>query len=277
MQARIGLEALGLSPHTVPPGEYEVGVLIPNALVGSKLSSLLKELGTWNKIVRGFQEVAGEEEREVTVAGLATGSYEIYLPLGVMAAGYLALTIDKILEWYLKILEIRKRRQELRELGAPVSEFAAIQKYEKELIESGILTLAKEIVKKGHPKLEAHRRQELETHLTVSIRQIARFVDKGGTAEVDSTPPENPEEPTVVSADATPEDQADHEHLVEEYKKLQSQFTKVNEILKSGHALRLLPARSEPILQIEADLEDEEEVLEGPREKPVKKKPEKPS
>lgn len=146
MQARIGLEALGLSPHTVPPGEYEVGVLIPNALVGSKLSSLLKELGTWNKIVRGFQEVAGEEEREVTVAGLATGSYEIYLPLGVMAAGYLALTIDKILEWYLKILEIRKRRQELRELGAPVSEFAAIQKYEKELIESGILTLAKEIV-----------------------------------------------------------------------------------------------------------------------------------
>jgi hypothetical protein len=151
-QTRAGLRALDIAPHTIPAGEFEVGVLIPDILVDRKLSALIKELATWNKIVRGFQEVAGEEEREVTVSGLASGSYETYIPLGLIAAGYLSLTIDKVLEWYLKVLEIRRRRQELKELGAPVAEATAIQKHEKDLVENGIQALAKQIVKDAHPK-----------------------------------------------------------------------------------------------------------------------------
>lgn len=124
-QTRAGLESLGVAPHAIPSGEFEVGVLIPEPLVDRKLGALVKELELWNKIVRGLQEVAGEDEREVTVAKLASGSYEVYLPLGLLAATLLSRTIDKVLEWYLKILEIRKRRLELQELGAPVAEVNA--------------------------------------------------------------------------------------------------------------------------------------------------------
>lgn len=267
-QTRTGLKALGITPHIIPTGEFEVGVLIPETLVDRKLSSVLKELGTWNSIVRGFQEVADEEEREVTVSGLSSGSYETYIPLGMAAATYLSLTINKVLEWYLKILEIRMKRQEFRDLGAPVDEVTAIQKHEKEFIEKNIKELAKEIVKSAQPKTDAPRRHELETHISISIKQITRVVDRGGTVEVTSTPPEVIAEPEPLPEEATAEEEGKHKELLQEYKKLSSQFQRVTEIMQSGGALRRLPDRPEPILQIESEVEQEN----VPGEKPAKKK-----
>lgn len=271
-QTKTGLEALGIAPHKIPTGEFEVGVLIPQALVDGKLSSLVKELGVWNRILRGFKEVAGEEDREVTVAGLASGSYETYIPLGIAAAHYLSMTIDKVFEWYSKILEMRKLRQELKNLGAPTSEATAIQKHEKDLIEKGIEGLAKEIVKAAHPKIEANRRHELETQVSISIRQITRFVDKGGTVEVASTPPEPVAEPTTISEAATPEEKKSYDELLQETKQLKAKLDQVSEIMRSGSRLRQLPTRTEPILQLEVEQEEEDAVS---TERVVKKKAEK--
>lgn len=255
-QTRAGLESLGVTPHAIPSGEFEVGVLIPEPLVDRKLGALAKELELWNKIVRAFQEVAGDTEREVTVAKLASGSYEVYLPLGLLAASLLSRTIDKVLEWYLKILEIRKRRLELQELGAPVAEVNAVKKHERELLEKGIQTLAGELVKEAHPKVDANRKNELETQLTIHIRQIARFVDKGGTVEVDSTPADPPEEPSAPEGEnVTAEETTEYERQRKEWKRLRLDFEKVSGILEAGRALRRLPERQEPILQLpEGDL-----------------------
>jgi ribosomal protein S20 len=119
---------------------------------------------------------------------LASGSYEAYIPL-LAAAPYLARTIDKVLEWYSKVLEIRKRRLELKELGAPTAETTAIKKYEKDLVDNGVKALAKEILKEANPKVDPARKNELEIHLTISIRHVVRFVDRGGSVEVASGPP----------------------------------------------------------------------------------------
>ena len=270
-QTSAGLESLGVTPHAIPEGEFEVGVLIPERLVDQKLGALAKELEGWNKIVRGFQEVAGEDEREVTVAGLASGSYEVYLPLGIIAASLVSRTIDKVLEWYLRVLEIRKRRLELQDLGAPVSEASAIKKHERDFLDKEIRALVGELIKEVHPKVDATRKNELETLLTVSIRQIARFVDKGGTVEVDSTPPEKPEEPTAPPEDeqATPKATQEYERLQEDFTRLSSKFERVSLILEAGSSLRLLPERSEPILQL-TESEPDGESTEP--EKPSKKK-----
>lgn len=268
-QARAGLELLNLASHTIPAGQFEVGVLIPERLVDSKLGTLVKELDGWNKIVRGFQEVAGEEEREVTVAGIASGSYEIYLPIGILAATLVSRTIDKVLEWYLRILEIRKRRLELKELGAPVAEVTEIKNHEKNLLKKEIEKLAKDLVKEVHPKVGVPRQNELETHLTISIRQIARFVDRGGTVEVDSTPPDEPEEPSPPKGDeVTPEQNKEYERLKSEFTHLSSEFQRVTQILNAGGALIQLPERPEPILQLN---EVEPDIINNDL-KPTKKK-----
>ncbi len=257
-QARAGLDALELKSHAVPEGQFEVGVLIPERLVDSKLGTLVKELDNWNKIVRSYQEVAGDEEREVTVASLASGSYEIYLPVGIGAALLVSRTIDKVLEWYKKVLEIRKLRMELKELRAPVAEVSAIRKHEKNLVENGIKQLAKELVKEVNSKVDRNRRNELEAHLTVSIRQIARFVDRGGTVELDSTVPEEPEEPIEPEGEEVPPDQRkEYARMKIEFTRLRSDFERVSGILHAGGSLRQLPERLEPVLQLdEAECDD---------------------
>jgi hypothetical protein len=251
-QAKAGLESLGVMPYAIPQGEFQVGVLIPGRVVDFKLGAFAKELEIWNKILRGFQELAGEDEREVTVRSLASSGYEVYLPLGMLAAGLLSRTIDKLLDWYLRILEIRKRRQELHDLGAPVAETNAIKKHERDFLETEIRALAEQLVKEAHPKVEAIRRQELETHITLSIRQIARFVDKGGTVEVDSTRPEEPTEPVAPTegADTKTEVPEEYGRLMKEFTRLNSEFEKVSRILDDGMCLRRLPDRPEPILQL---------------------------
>ncbi len=270
-ETKKGLESLGVTPYAIPVGEFEVGVLIPERLVDYKLGALAKELEGWNKIVRGFQEVAGEDEREVTVAALSSGSYQIYLPLGILAASLVSRAIDKVLAWYLRILEIRKRRSELQDLGAPVAEVNAIKKHERDLVDKEIRALAGELVKEVHSKIDANRKSELETQLTLSIRQIARFVDKGGTVEVDSTPPERPEEPQPPPEDEEPTQATtqDYERLKADFTRLNSEFEKVSHILQAGSSLRRLPERPEPILQL-AEGEPESEPTEP--EKPAKKK-----
>jgi hypothetical protein len=213
----------------------------------------LKELAlrkTRDGSLRGFQEAAGEEEREVKIGSLSSGSYEAFLPLGIVAAAMLSKTIDKILDWYLRVLEIRKRREELQTLGAPVAEAAAIKKHERELLDKEIKSLAASLVKETPLKVDAARRNELETHLTVSIRQIARFVDKGGTVEVDATAPVEPDEPEAPEEGAPAEAAEEYGRLRKEFDQLASQVAKMSLILQGGSALKRLPERTEPILQL---------------------------
>jgi ribosomal protein S20 len=160
-------------------------------------------------------------------------------------------TIDKVLEWYLGILEIRKRRLELKELGAPVAEVNAIKIHERDLLNKEIQGLAKTLMKEADLKVDANRRNELETHLTISIRRIVRFVDKGGTVEVDSTPREEPDEPIPPAEDeATPETTAEYKKSQKEFARVSSEIERVTNIVNAGAALRRLPERPEPILQL---------------------------
>lgn len=57
--------------------------------------------------------------------------------------------------------------------------------------------------------------------------------------------------PIPVIEDASEAEKNDHDHLLTEHKKLSMRYEKVNEIIRSGSASRKLPARPEPILQIE--------------------------
>jgi len=270
-QTKAGLQSLGVTPHTLEIGTFEAGILIPEQLVDSRLGNLVKELEAWNRIVRGFQEIADEDEREVVVAGLASGSYEVYIPLGIVAAGILAKTIGKVLEWYRQILELRKLRLEIQKLGAPASEPEIYKKHERDTLEKNILTFANEIMKESNSKLDPTRKNELETQITLSIRQIARFVDKGGIVEVYAEPPDEPKEPPTQAdgETATPEATKEHERLITEYKHLKLEFESASYIRETGSLLRLLPERSESILQLSDDDSSDESPL---PEKSSKKK-----
>jgi len=254
-----GLHALGITPHSVPAGAFEVGVLIPERLVHLELGALSSEFESWNRIIRFYQELADDEEREVKVAGIASGSYELYVICGLATATLIARTIDKVLDWYLKILQIRKLRIELDRLGAPVAETDDVKKYERGLLEKEIEQLASDLIKSSSKKVDASRRAELQTSLVFSIREIVRFVDSGGLVQVDATAPDEPQ----AMSDAPTDDQANNVGAGI------GQYDLIRKTIEAGRALSRLPDRETRILQIENG--GSEDATESPA-KPSKKK-----
>jgi hypothetical protein len=247
-----GLESLGIRQHSLEPNECEVGVLIPRNITSGTLVGLRDQLNEWNTILKGFSELAGEIEREIPLKGLATGSDEFYVGVAILTAKLLAYAIDKVLEWYKKILEIQEMRLKMASLGAPVAEIAAIKKHEKELLDQATKDIIQDVMEQSKTKLASARKSEIENQLTISIRYIARFVDKGGDVEVNVGVPVVPEEPTVPSAEenAVPETKNEYLQKKKEYDSLSASATEAREISRKGAALGSLPPRPTPILQL---------------------------
>ena len=269
--AEAGLIGLNIVRHELSEGEYEIGLLIPRSITDGTLGGLGQQLSRWNKILKAFSEAAGEDAREISVEGLATGSDQAYLTVGILTAGLISHAIDKILEWYKKILDIQEARQKLASLGAPVPEVAAVKAHEKQLLDGAIEGIVREVMEQSSRKIQADRKNEIEIQLKVSVSQIATFIDRGGDVEVTGgPPPEVPEEPAdeTPSGDESPVDPK----LNEARKRLLAEADKVEDIRRKGASLRLLAPRQHPILQLnDAEELDVEEASNSTTSKPKKK------
>ena len=253
-QARQGLTALNIKPDVLVGDQAEVGVLLPRTLTGGHLGALTGQLRRWNSILRGFTELAGADEREITVRMLSTGSEQIFLLTSIgVATVFILPVIERVLDLYKKILDIQKARKELERLGAPVEESQRVKEHEKKLVEDSIAGLAKELMARAETTVPPGRKGELENHLTISIRYMARFVDQGGDVEVTVAPP--PREDYVPPADPAALTAAEVEGHKAEWTAVQERKIQDRlELARKGAALVGLPSRETEILQLpEAD------------------------
>ncbi len=268
-QARKGLVGLHVEPDALVDEQAEVGILVPRSLTKGHLDALNRQLNRWNIILKGFAELAGADEREVTVRSLSTGSEQIFLETSLTVAGFLAPVIDRVLGWYKQIQEIQKLRKELERLGAPVSEAQGVKAHEKQVIEDSIAGLAKELMARA-TAVPPGRKGEIQNQLTISIRYITRFVDQGGDVEVTVAPPPPPPGEFVAPADAATMTEAQLEQKKAEWAAVQQQRPEVQERLdlaRKGAALASLTNRETGILQLteaevaipEASAEDDDQ------------------
>ena len=250
-QARQGLTALKVKPDRLAQNEAEVGILVPRTITKGKLDLVIRQFTDWNRILRGFAELEGEDEREIALRMLATGSDQVFVVTTLAVAVIVAKVIDKVLDWYKKILEIQAHRLELARLGAPVPETDAVKEHEKHLLDESIVGLVKELMSAAPKPIAKARKGELENQLTISIRQIARFVDQGGDVEVSVPPPPEQEFVTPTDNKGEPLATAELETKKAEWDALQQQrIQEWRKLSKKGAALAAIPARSHPVLQL---------------------------
>jgi hypothetical protein len=165
--------------------DFEVGVLIPSELVDDKLGPLAKQLDDWNKILKTFAELAGEQDREVTVKALSTGSYILYVKAGVKAAKLVAGVIGWAVSLYKKLLDLRDLREKFAHSDVPAPEVGAIKQHEAATIERAVTELVSGMMRDAAGAAnDPGRRGELEVSLTLSVRKTIRFIDDGGAVEV---------------------------------------------------------------------------------------------
>lgn len=266
-----GLVAIGITPYILEIGKFEAGILIPGGLVDGKLGSLAKQFDQWNRIVRGIQEIAGDEIREVPIASLGKGfTFEVYLPLSMLAAGILAKIIGKIFEAYNIILELRDLRQKMEELGGPTTDIEKYKEHERVKLDKIINDLAKEIMAESPLKEGDSRKNELEAQLVLDIRQVAAFVDKGGIVEVYTPPAEEIPEPAMQpESEETGEGKKENARLLKEYETRKLDADNITKIREWGRSLWMMPEQTEAILQLpDSDFPAEP----SPQEKASKRK-----
>lgn len=192
-----GLKKLGIEEYQVSAGEFELGLTLPLKRDKAQLKSLSKEFEEWNKILRAFQEAAGDEEREPQVRSISNSEFLLFLAASPWVAEKMLAVVERLLSVYDKILDIRKKWKELADLGVPNQDLAPARKTEKSLLDDAVAELTASIMKDVTKNVAANRQNEIEASITISVRGVAKFLDRGGSVEV--TSPDLEEPPTELS------------------------------------------------------------------------------
>jgi hypothetical protein len=156
----------------------------------------------------------------------------IYLAAIPPVAACIAHAADKIIDFYKKLIEIRKHKAELKILGLKEKEMQGITEHSNKIMKDGVKSLTVEIVNNYYVGDDDNRKNELSNAVKISLNKIANRIDKGFNIEVRAEPEETPEEETGEN---------------EQYEKNQEFIRKVIEV---SEALRFLNLDGERILEL---------------------------
>lgn len=173
-----------IGDERLEPGDCEIGVLIPRDAVRNQLLEFADELQDLGKILNTFSEVATGKPDELVIRTISSSDLLVHLQAAPLYAACLATAIERVVALYKQLLEIRKLHAEIKKLGVPDDRISGIEKYAEEIMESGIEKISVEIVNEFHKEKVKGRKNELTNAVRVSLKNIARRIDKGFSLEV---------------------------------------------------------------------------------------------
>lgn len=141
----------------------------------------------WQDILRNVSRLANEPSEDAHILHIQKNSplvITIDAPVGVIAVLY--FLVDKTLDLYGKVLTVRQKREELKALKLNNKKMEkALQEGEKEEIESLPKQVTDAAAAQFKDKLEGKADvEEIKIAVTVSVKEIYEFIDKGGTVDV---------------------------------------------------------------------------------------------
>lgn len=227
-----GFSVLKIGREDLMPGECEFGYVIPREYTKSKLLSLKKELGELNFILSHIAESISEKEVDFKVKTISSSDFLLYIIIGLTLADYLSRIIERILNNYKTILEIKTLRNQLKQKGVPEEETKGIESWVNNLMDQEIKKLADEIIQDY--KGEKNRKNELRNALIIALNKLANRIDKGFNVEIRIQPLPEPEEET----DET-------KKQVDIINKIQERAKKIEFIETKGESILSLPETNE--------------------------------
>lgn len=195
---------LKIGAEELENGECELGYTIPRLFVKNKLNSLNKEISELNFIITTLSEAVTGEKDEFEVKTISSSDFLVYVLVGLHFGKVMSEIVEKIIDNYKKILEIKKLRNELQTHGVPAKETKGIEQHANSLMEHEIEKLVKALMSK-YPKKDAPRKNELTNGVTIALNKVANRIDNGFNIEIrvkELTPVEEENESVEESTNA---------------------------------------------------------------------------
>jgi hypothetical protein len=191
----IGFAYFDIGAEELKPGEAEVGVMIPRAEVKDELEALGEEFEELQKILGPFIELTEGSRPQLTVRSIASSDFTVYVAMAPGAALSVATALDKILDVYRKILDMRASHADLVEKGVPPEVLAPLVEHANGRMAAETERIANEMVDASASVTDAGRANELKIELRLSLNSLANRIDRGYNVDVRAEPEPEPEPP----------------------------------------------------------------------------------
>lgn len=198
-----GFEYLEIGFEELPPGEFEIGFLIPRDAVGEDLERLGLEFRKLDRVLAPFLELGTGGRPDLRVRTIASSEFQVFLQSAPAVAVLLATAMERIISSYEKVMNIRLAYKKLQDSDVSATALKAVAKDADAKMASEIKKVVEDLLKQADRKDDA-RLNELRKELTDSLNALANRVDKGYSVEVRAGPQEEP----PADADEPPADAA---------------------------------------------------------------------
>jgi len=178
-----GFNNLNIGAEELEAGECELVYTIPRLFIQNKLNSLNKEITELNFILNNISEVVTGEKKEFEVKTISSSDFSIYVLVSIYVAKVISEVVEKLIENYKKILEIKKLRNELRTIGMPDKETKSIEQYANSLMQVEIEKIVKQVMN-SYAKKDDGRKNELSNGIAIALNKIANRIDNGFNIEI---------------------------------------------------------------------------------------------
>lgn len=237
---------LDVGAEDLVAGECEVGVLVPREFVSNRLDKFADELDELNKILGSFAELATGARAGFEIRAISSSDLSIFLDAAPVVGACIAVAVERIVGLYKQLLEVRKLQGELAKQGVDKKHLKGVEDHANDLMDNGIDTLVKELIKEFSTSKDTGRTNELSVELKYSMKKIANRVDRGFNIEVRMAEPAAAEEGTEAAAG---------EQVAAAYGRIQG----------AAEGMQFLRLEGDPILSLQEDA--------GKHKKPDSKSP----
>jgi hypothetical protein len=187
-----GLTELKIGAPLTVAGTADVAFLIPRDIFENQLGTFAKELTFINSLIRDVSEAKTGHADVIEVKELSSSVPTVALAARVNVVEAIAGIVNKFLDAWKKIEEIRDIRQRLAKVGM---KRAALE----EELDEQITTTIEEVVEESTTTLlvgyqgDSGRRNELSTALTREMTRLFGQIERGLTLEFHAEPEEDGE------------------------------------------------------------------------------------
>jgi hypothetical protein len=227
-----GFTKLKIGKEDLAAGQCEMGYSIPRKVVENKLSSLSKEVAELNFILGSLSETITGKKEEFEVKTISSSDFLLYVIISLQVADVLSNAIEKIINNYKTILEIKILRNQLKEKGVPEKATKEIEEHANSSMEEVIRKIANEVITQYHKGQDQGRKNELENATVIALNKIANRIDKGFNIEV-----------RVEPLPPATEKNKDDKHY-------QAQLKNISNIQKHSKTLQYINTVGQPILEL---------------------------
>jgi len=187
-------------------------------------------------ILRVFAELATGSRPDFKIRTISSSDLSVFLDMAPEIGACIAIAVERIVELYKKLLEIRKLRHEMLQQGVPDKELKGVETHAQSMMDSGIDEMVDELLDQYYNKKDHGRKNELKMALKHASKRIASRIDKGFNIEIRVEPFEH-------SDDQEPDDQTQTPEAE----------THIQTILDASKSLQFIKLEGDPILALPAE------------------------